>query len=73
MAEAVALAKLRGTAAVARALGTASMAGRFNDGDLRSILDHQLFQDDSPPVRSRRGNPQPATGHPAAGSGSAPR
>lgn len=43
MAEAVAMAKLRGTAAVDRALGTAAMAGRFADADLRSILDHQEF------------------------------
>jgi transposase len=44
MAEAVALAKLRGTAAVDRALGTAALAGRFAAADLRSILDHQADQ-----------------------------
>ncbi|WP_285775062.1 hypothetical protein [Microtetraspora sp. NBRC 13810] len=64
MAEAVALAKLRGLAAVDRALGTAAMAGRFNDGDLRSILDHQLFHDE-PATASRAGEDhslQPGTG-----------
>jgi hypothetical protein len=45
MAEAVAMAKLCGQGAVDRALGTAAMAGRFNDSDLRSILDHQAYQD----------------------------
>ncbi|MEV4418271.1 IS21 family transposase [Catellatospora sp. NPDC049609] len=45
MAEAVAMAKLRGVAAVDRALGTAAMAGRFADADLRSILDHQALGD----------------------------
>ncbi|MFI9507204.1 IS21 family transposase [Nocardia sp. NPDC052566] len=64
MAEAVALAKLRGTGAVDRALGTAAMAGRFTDGDLRSILDHQLFTD-GPVETSRAGENhslQPGTG-----------
>ncbi len=41
MAEAVELAKLHGRDVVDRALGTAALAGRFLDGDLRSILDHQ--------------------------------
>jgi transposase len=41
MAEAVTLAKLHGDEAVDRALGTAAMAGRFLDNDLRSIIDHQ--------------------------------
>ncbi|MGV9324118.1 IS21 family transposase [Streptosporangium sandarakinum] len=45
MAEAVALAKLRGAAAVDRALSTAATAGRFTKGDLRSILDHQTVRD----------------------------
>ncbi len=45
MAEAVSLAKLRGAAQVDRALGTAAMAGRFSDSGLRSILDHQAYQE----------------------------
>jgi hypothetical protein len=44
MAEAVALAKLRGSGEVDRALGTAAIAGRFADDDLLSILDHQASQ-----------------------------
>lgn len=54
MAEAVALAKLRGQGAVDRALGTAALAGRFSEGDLRSILDHQAFHD-APTAPSRAG------------------
>ncbi|WP_049871639.1 Mu transposase domain-containing protein [Catenulispora acidiphila] len=54
MAEAVALAKLRGQGAVDRALGTAAMAARFAEGDLRSILDHQSFHD-APAATSRAG------------------
>jgi transposase len=64
MAEAVALAKLRGVGAVDRALGTAAMAGRFNDADLRSILEHQAFHD-APAAPSRPGEDhslQPGTG-----------
>ncbi|NOJ61645.1 hypothetical protein HMI57_17405 [Arthrobacter sp. 260] len=38
MAEAVTLAKIAGTAAVARALGTAALHGRFVHCDLASIL-----------------------------------
>jgi hypothetical protein len=41
MAEAITLAKLHGAQTVDRALGTAAAAGRFADGDLRAILDHQ--------------------------------
>ena len=52
MAEAVALAKLRGTGAVDRALGAAAMAARFADADLRSILDHQTFHE-NPAAPSR--------------------
>jgi hypothetical protein len=53
MAEAVALAKLRGPGPVDRALGTAALAGRFAAADLRSILDHQTLGDEqSPPSRA---------------------
>jgi len=41
LAEATALAKLHGTAAVDEALGVAASAGRFADGDLAAILAHQ--------------------------------
>lgn len=51
MAEAVVLAKLHGQAAVDRALGTAARAGRFLEGDLRSILDHQAHGPSTPPIR----------------------
>lgn len=40
MAEAVALAALHGTAAVDRALGEAAVMGRFDEGDLASIIAH---------------------------------
>jgi hypothetical protein len=40
MAQAVALAALHGAEPVDRALGIAAMAGRFDDGDLESILVH---------------------------------
>jgi hypothetical protein len=40
MAEAVSLAKLHGQEALDRALGQASAAGRFADGDLAAILAH---------------------------------
>jgi len=40
MAEAVSLAKLHGAEAVDRALGQASAAGRFADGDLAAIVAH---------------------------------
>jgi len=63
MAEAVALAKLRGAGAVDRALGTAAMAGRFNDADLRSILEHQAFHDPAAPSRPGEDHSlQPGTG-----------
>ena len=45
MAETVSPAKLLGAAAVDRALGTAAMAGRFSDFDLRSILDRHACQE----------------------------
>jgi hypothetical protein len=41
MAEAVVMAKLHGTASVDQALGTAAIAGRFGEGDLLAILQHQ--------------------------------
>jgi transposase len=63
MAEAVSMAKLRGTGAVDRALGTAAMAGRFTESDLRSILDHQAYQDApaSPTRASEDRSLQPGT------------
>ena len=44
MAEAVDLAKLHGTAEVDRALSACAQAGRFDDGDLASILAHHRQQ-----------------------------
>jgi hypothetical protein len=41
MAEAVALAKLHGTTLVDRALGIAAAAGRFADGDLAAVVNHE--------------------------------
>lgn len=62
MAEAVVLAKLHGPAAVDRALGTAAVAGRFCEGDLRSILDHQAAGPVAPPItRSEDHSLQPGT------------
>jgi len=63
MAEAVSLAKLRGAAQVDRALGTAAMAGRFSDSDLRSILEHQAYQEGpaSPTRASESHSLQPGT------------
>jgi hypothetical protein len=51
MADAVALAKLYGSADVDRALGTAATVGRFADGDLLSILGHQGEHDRIEPIR----------------------
>jgi len=72
MAEAVELAKLHGRAAVDQALGTAAVAGRFLEGDLRSILDHQRHHGPAVPhQRSEAHSLQPGTaswarlGHPA--------
>jgi transposase len=74
MAEAVVLAKLHGNAVVDRALGTAAVAGRFAEGDLRSILEHQAHGPSSPPIRrSETHSLQPGTsawarfGQPATG------
>ncbi len=71
MAEAVELAKLHGRAAVDQALGTAALAGRFREGDLRSILDHQRHNGTAlPHQRSEDHSLQPGTsswarlGHP---------
>lgn len=52
MAEAVALAKLHGAAAVDRALGTAAIAGRFAEDDLISILDYQSGLEHTEPTRA---------------------
>jgi transposase len=63
MADAVALAKLHGTAAVDQALGTAALAGRFADGDLAAILTHQQSGPTSTPTRaSERHSLQQGTG-----------
>jgi hypothetical protein len=62
MADAVALAKLYGTADVDRALGTAATVGRFADGDLLSILNHQDEHDHAEPIRrSETHSLQPGT------------
>lgn len=51
LTDAVALAKFYGSADVDRALGTAATVGRFAEGDLLSILDHQGERDHSEPIR----------------------
>ncbi|MFE3153078.1 hypothetical protein ACFXJ6_41670 [Streptomyces sp. NPDC059218] len=51
MADAVALVRLYGAAAVDRALGTAATVGRFAEDDLLSILDHHGEHDRVEPVR----------------------
>jgi hypothetical protein len=62
MADAVTLAKLHGMKAVDRALGTAALAGRFRDNDLRSIIDHQQrTAGDLPQQRSEEHSLQPGT------------
>jgi hypothetical protein len=63
MAEAITLAKLHGAQAVDRALGTAAAAGRFADGDLQAILDHQRHAPQDRPRRaSEKHSLQPGTG-----------
>jgi hypothetical protein len=63
MAEAITLAKLHGAQTVDRALGTAAAAGRFADGDLQAILDHQRHAPAGHPRRAiERHSLQPATG-----------
>ncbi len=53
MADAVALAKLHGTEAVDRALGTAATVERFAGGDLMAILAHQVeHSGEDPPTRA---------------------
>lgn len=52
MAEAVALAKLHGTARVDQALGTAAIAGRFADNDVIRILAHQAGAENGQPTRA---------------------
>jgi hypothetical protein len=71
MAEAITLAKLHGAQAVDRALGTAAAAGRFADGDLQAILDHQRHAPVSEPHRAdERHSLQPGTrGWAAFGTG----
>jgi hypothetical protein len=63
MADAVALAKLYGAADVDRALGTAATVGRFAEGDLISILDHQSeHHNQAEPIRrSETHSLQPGT------------
>jgi transposase len=62
MADAVTLAKLHGTVAVDRALGTAAVAGRFLDNDLKLIIDHQQrTAGDIPQQRSEQHSLQPGT------------
>jgi hypothetical protein len=62
MAEAITLAKLHGAETVDRALGTAAAAGRFADGDLQAILDHQRHGPASEPRRAdERHSLQPGT------------
>jgi Mu transposase, C-terminal domain len=62
MADAVTLAKLHGPDAVDRALGTAALAGRFRDNDLRSIIDHQQrTTGEVPQQRSEQHSLQPGT------------
>jgi hypothetical protein len=62
MADAVTLAKLHGTDAVDRALGTAAAAGRFAEGDLRSIIEHQQRSSgEIPQQRSEHHSLQPGT------------
>jgi hypothetical protein len=63
MADAVTLAKLHGTEAVDRALGTAALAGRFLDNDLRSIVEHQQRSStgELPQQRTEQHSLQPGT------------
>ena len=73
MAEAVAFAKLHGTAAVDQALGTAALAGRFAEDDLAAILAHQQAGPAGPAVRaSETHSLQPGTAS-WAGFGAATR
>ncbi len=58
LAEATTLAKLHGNL-VDRALGTVALAGRFDDGDLAAILDHQRHQ--PRPTHPRRAGEPPAS------------
>lgn len=61
MAEAVELAKLHGRDVIDRALGTAAVAGRFLDDDLRSILSHQRHARFVAQQRSEDHSLQPGT------------
>jgi hypothetical protein len=64
MAEAVTLAKLHGTALVDRALGIAAAAGRFADGDLAAIVNHERGKtaDNTATRPSETHSLQPGTG-----------
>lgn len=74
-AEAVSLAKLHGAADVDRALGTAAITGRFADGDLLSLLSHQIRGGElTEPIRaSETHSLQPGTSAWADFGGSAPK
>ena len=62
MAEAVTLAKLHEVSAVDQALGTVALAGRFDDGDLAAILDHQRHRAGGPARRATEAHSlQPGT------------
>jgi transposase len=62
MAEAVAFAKLHGPTAVDQALGTAALAGRFDDNDLTVILTHQQGGPSKPAIRASESHSlQPGT------------
>jgi hypothetical protein len=62
MAEAVTLAKLHEVGVVDQALGTAALAGRFDDGDLAAILDHQRHRAGGPARRATEAHSlQPGT------------
>jgi hypothetical protein len=62
MAEAVALAKLHGVAAVDQALGVAALAGRFADNDVIRILAHHATSNIHEPTRASEAHSlQPGT------------
>lgn len=65
MAEAVSLAKLHGPEPVDRALGRASAAGRFADGDLAAILAHGEAVGSPGPGSATASSPGPGPGEPS--------